>query len=235
MKRFILFLIISIMLTSVTQAHYLWVERQDNAYLIARGLLPDKLYPYAPTSIKEIKAFDTTGKLLTGQRLDGADTVRLQTKSAPAMVTVLAEWGYRVNTPTGKEFLTKQEAIDKGLKVEEAFFSTQIGKTIFAFGEALTKPVGLKFEAVPLKDPLTLAPEEELPVQFFFQGAPLTGCRVRVGKVKDWLETDSQGVVRVKLPEPGYQAIFASHRTPAPNRADIDYVLYTTFLTFQKK
>lgn len=235
MKKFLIALLISIMLASGAQAHYLWVERQDNAFFIARGLLPDKLYPYHPGSVKEIKAFDKAGKLLTFKRLDETDKVRIIPGDAPAMVTVFSEWGYRVNTPEGKQFLTKQEALQKGLKVEDAFFSTQFGKTIFDFDEALGKPIGLRFEAVPLKDPLTLAPGEDLPVQFFFQGAPLAGCRVRVEKMKDLLATDGQGVVRVKLPEQRYQVIFASHRMPTPDRADIDYVLYTTFLTFQRK
>lgn len=235
MKKFLIALLINIMLASGVQAHYLWVERQDNAFFIARGLLPDKLFPYHPGSVKEIKAFDKAGKVLTFQRLDETDKVRIIPGEAPAMVTVFSEWGYRVNTPEGKQFLTKQEALQKGLKVEEAFFSTQFGKTIFDFDEALSKPVGLRFEAVPLQNPLTLSPGQELPVQFFFDGVPLAGSRVRVDTVKDLLETDSNGVVRLKIPGKGYQMIYASHRTPTPDRTDIDYVIYTTFLTFQVK
>ena len=164
------------------------------------------------------------------QRQDGADKAGFLPAAPPALVTVMAEWGYRVNTPTGKVFLTKQEAQEKGLQVEEAFFSTHFAKTIFDFSDNFTKPVGQLFEIVPLNNPLTLAPGQELSVQILLAGAPLADCRVKAENVKDLLQTDQNGVVRITVPAEGLQMISASHRTPTPDRKDVDYLFFMTFL-----
>lgn len=230
MKKLFLMLFIPVLLTGTAQAHYLWVERVHDGYVINRGLFPDQLHSYEAGNVKEIKAFDKQGKLLGMQRQDGADKAGFLPAAPPALVTVLAEWGYRVNTPTGKEFLTKQQAQEKGLQVEDAFFSTHFAKTIFDFSDKFTKPVGQHFEIVPLHNPLTLAPGQELPVKILFAGAPLPDCRVKAENVKDLLQTDKNGVVRITVSAEGLQMIYASHRTPTPDRKDMDYVFYMTFL-----
>lgn len=223
-----------LVLAASAGAHYLWVQLQGDGYFVARGLPPAEFYDYNPEKIKDVKAFDSQGQPLAVTRKPAAAQLRLQTPQPPAMVTAVAEWGHRVNTPQGKEFLSKAEALAKGLTVTEAFVSLQTAKTLFAAGPVATKPVGLALEIVPLQDPLTLAPGQELPVQVLFSGQPLPNARVRVAQVRELFTTDAQGKVQLKLAEGGQQMIMASHQVPTPAEQDIDYVQYMTFLSFAR-
>lgn len=221
-----------LLLTSSAQAHYLWAIQEDGAIRIARGIPPAQLDPYSPQAVKEIKAFDLQGHLVPCQRLDGEDQVKMRAQTQPAIVTVFCEWGHRVNTPAGKKFLHKKAALAQGLEVQEAFSSTHFAKTIFAWGEAGAKPTGLRFEIVPLKNPLTLKPGEDLPLQVLWEGSPLPDCRVRATKVTELLETDDQGMVSLRFPEKGLLMVYAGHRLTPTDTSEIDYQLFTTFLSF---
>jgi len=234
MKKFAMAIWLVLVLAASAGAHYLWVQPQEDGYLVARGLPPAELYAYNPEKIKDIQAFDTQGQPLAVSRKPEAARLRLQTPQPPAMVTVVAEWGHRVNTPKGKEFLTRSEALAKGLTVEEAFVSIQTAKTLFAASPAVTKPVGLALEIVPLQDPLTLAPGQALPVRVLFSGQPLANTRVKVEKVPEFFSTDTDGKVNLKLAAQGNQMIMAGHRLPTLERQDIDYIQYMTFLSFAK-
>ncbi len=215
-------------------AHYLWVQPQAEGFFVARGLLPDTFYEYAPENVKDIKAFDAKGKPLGVKRQPTGQRLYFQTEVPPALVAVVAEWGHRVNTPHGKEFSTKAEALARGLTVEEAFFSIQTSKTILTPGPVATQALGLPLEIVPRQDPLAVGPGQELTVQVLFNGQPLPNTRVRVEKVKELYATDAQGEVRLHMAAAGPAVIMASHNQPTPGRPDIDYIQYMTFLIWPK-
>ncbi|MGQ9922299.1 MAG: DUF4198 domain-containing protein [Desulfobacca sp.] len=215
-------------------AHFLWVQPEGNGFFVARGLPPAEFYDYQPEKIKEVQAFDSRGEPLAVSRIPEAARLRLQTTAPPAIITVVAAWGPRVITPQGKQFLSRQEALAKGLTVAEAFVSLQAAKTLFAPGAAVTKPLGLPLEIVPLQDPLTLPPGQELPVQVLFSGQPLANTRVRVEQVQELFSTDAHGKVNLKLADRKQQMIMAGHQVPAPAGQDLDYLQYMTFLSFKR-
>ncbi len=225
---------LTLLLAPGALAHYLWVHPLEGGYMVARGLLPDKFYAYDAKNVKDIKAFDVQGNPVKVQLRPEAERLAFHTAAPPALVAVLAEWGHRVNTPAGKELLSRSEALAKGLTVEEAFFSTQTAKTLLAGGAANTKAVGLPLEIVPQQDPLTLSPGQELPVQVLWRGQPLADTRVRVEGVQEMFRTDAAGQVRLRLAGQETQMIMASHRVSTPERQDIDYILYTTFLHWHR-
>ncbi|MGQ9689314.1 MAG: DUF4198 domain-containing protein [Desulfobaccales bacterium] len=228
----ILLLCFTLLLVSNAQAHYLWAIQEDGAVRIARGIPPGQLDPYSPRAVKEIKAFDSQGHSLSFRRLEGKDQVTIRMASPPAMVTVFCEWGHRVITPAGKKFLDKKTALAQGLQVQEAFTSSHFGKTLFSWGEKGPRHTGLRFEIVPLKNPLTLKPGEDLPLQVLWEGSPLPNCRVRATKVTELFETDDRGMVSLRVPEKGLLMVHAGHRVTPADTSEIDYQLFTTFLSF---
>jgi len=234
MHKVVLAVCLTLLLAASAGAHFLWVQSAGNSFFVARGLPPAEFYDYHPEKIKDVKAYDRQGQPLAVRNKPEAARLGLQLPAPPAMVTVVAEWGPRVNTPQGKKFLSRQEALAQGLTVEEAFVSMQAAKTLFAPTPAATKPLGLPLEIVPLQDPLTLAPGQELPVQVLFSGLPLANTRVRVEQVRELFTTDAHGKVHLKLADRGWQMIMASHQVPAPAGQDIDYVQYMTFLSFTR-
>ncbi|MFO7713669.1 DUF4198 domain-containing protein [Desulfosarcina sp.] len=62
-----------------------------------------------------------------------------------------------------------------------------------------TRPLGLKFEIVALKNPKDLAPGGTLAVQVLFDGTPLAGCQLGAGKEKVLGKTDAKGITDVSL------------------------------------
>lgn len=229
-------LFLAMILAGPGWAHDLWVTKTDEGYAVMRGHIPDRFDPYDPTCMQEPAAWDAKGAPLSLERTDGKERVMLQFPSDPALVAAVSKWGYRIIDNQGKkQFLSRVEAVEKGIKVKEAFYSTQFSKTLFSFSETFTRPLGVKFEVIPLKNPLTLRPGEELPVQVFFDGEPLAGGKIERGKKMDPMETDANGTARIPVQASGWQKILVTHDIPSPERQDIDYYKYFAFLVFELK
>ena len=152
------------------------------------------------------------------------------------MVNVVSEWGYRVIDANGKKhFITRAQAQESGISEREAFFSTQSSKTLFDFGDAFLRPVGMRFEVVPQRNPLSLGPGDALPIQIFFDGFPLPNGEIPRGRNAAPLKTDANGMASIPIQAGGWQKVLAIHDVPAPERPDIDYYRFFTFLVFESK
>ncbi|MGQ9638737.1 MAG: DUF4198 domain-containing protein [Thermodesulfobacteriota bacterium] len=199
---------------------------------MARGLAPGRVDTYDPKHVTSIRAFDADGKEIPVRRRDDAQRARFTTEGEPAMVSVTCEWGDRVNTPEGKKFLSRKQAMERGIKVVSAFSSTQFTKSFFRWGTVWEKPIGLKLEIVLLARPDSLRPGGKLPVQILFEGLPLAGSKVGIGQSKIEGTTDKDGVAHIQLQGKGLQVIMATHNVPVEDTPGIDYRQFMTFLTF---
>ncbi len=238
MKRFYFITLLSFVFVMAfilpAHAHHLWVAPDDSgAYVVSRGHAPDKTEAYDPAAVTAMTAFDAQGGPMTVERIDDADRVRLRTDSAPAVVTVVCDWGYRVNTTQGKRLITRQQAQDQGLRVLSTFFSTQFCKTLFADGPAATRSAEMTFEIIPLKSPFQLTPGELLPFRLMFNDRPLADAVVTVDHPADRVTTDSDGIGGIKIGDHGLQVISVSHQVPTPDDPEKDYHRYTAFLIFE--
>jgi len=213
-------------------AHHLWVERGEEDYHVRRGLIPDRIDAFDPRHVTKIKAFDAQGLEFPVQRTDGAKGVRVGLDQDPALITVTCEWGHRVNTPVGKRFMSKQEALDHGVEVLSAFTSTQYSKTFFSIGDTWTLALGLPMEIVPLALPESLAPGEALPVKVLFNGSPLADSVIKSTLGHDDVKTDNNGLALIPLGKNGLHAIFATHTVSDQDKDDIDYRQHMTFIVF---
>jgi len=137
-------------------AHHVWVEKEGDKFVVAWGDAPKK-DPYDPKWVKEAKAFNLKGKEVALKRVDEKDKVYLVSDDDISMITLCFESGYWVRTTKGQhdyKKMTKPEAQRQGIQIAASFYSSQYNKSIFKSSEIVTKPVGMKFEIVPLKDPL---------------------------------------------------------------------------------
>lgn len=227
-------LLLGLLLAQPLQAHDLWVTSWDDGYAVMRGQLPHRFDPYDPECVRTLSAFDAGGRPLPLKRLDREQRVLLRTPSDPALVAVVSKWGQRVIDGDGKKrFMSQAEAVESGIVVEEAFFSTQYSKTLFRFHETFSKPLGMTFEVVPLKPPSSLHEGDRLPVQVLFDGAPLVNGKIERDRRTAPLETDRQGRARIPIRANGWQRIRVVHDTAAPERRDIDYYRHFAFLVFR--
>jgi len=224
--------IILTLIPPAAHAHHLWVIQADREFVVARGLTPDRMDSYDPQHVSAIEAFDAHGRQVSLRRIDDAQRARFTVDGAPVLATVTCEWGDRVNTPQGKNFLSRQQALDQGMTVLSAFRSTQFAKSFFGWGPVWQQPVGLKLEIVALERPDRVQAGESLPVQVLFDGLPLPDCQVGIGRDSRHVRTDSGGMAQIDLHGTGLQVVMAIHNVPAEGYADIDYWQYMTFLTF---
>ncbi len=88
---------------------------------------------------------------------------------------------------------------------------------------------------MPLKNPYKLKPNEILPVRIYFDGKPLEGATVETGNHAEAGKTDKEGHFSVKVSDKGMHIILAKHRIPVKDNPDVDFLSFTTVLTFETK
>lgn len=225
----------SVLFVSPVRGHHLWVVEDEDGYVVARGKASERLDAYNPRCVKDFVAFSSDGMRIPSEkirRVDAPEQVRFRTSQKASLVGVSCDWGYRVNTTKGKKFLTRSEAEKAGLRVINSFFSTQYAKVLFNEGARTTEAIGMRFELVPLENPLQIAEGEDLPLQVLFNQKPLPETPVFT---KDGHEfrADGEGVCRVKVGKQGLQLFMAKHKVPVEDDPKKDYHIYRTFLVFE--
>ncbi len=235
MKKIIFSAIFIFLWIQTGYAHHLWVIREDGRFIVACGHISDKTEAYDPECVKAVNAFDSKGNRVSLERTDDQGRAIFSSEKAEkdvSMMTVRCDWGFRVNTTKGKKLISREAAQQAGLNVINAFFSTQFSKSLFENSEGITKPAGLKFEIIPLKNPFQLAPEELLPVQILFDEKPLADISVSSQGESQAIKTDKNGIALIKIGGKGIRLISARHKDPAQNNPEMDYHLFTAFLIF---
>jgi len=215
-------------------AHYLWVQEVDGAYAVCRGSIVERLDPYNASCVTQISAKSPNGTGLPITRTNEKERVVFTTNENPAIVMVTSEWGDRVNTTRGKRLMNRQAAEAAGLTVVSAFTSTQFSKTLFAPSGINCQPLVLRFELVPLADPMTLAPGTPTALKLLFDGRPLAGTSI-LTNLDHESKTDANGVAQFSFEKRGRLLLYATHQIPAEKDSGLDFLKFMTFLTFEVK
>jgi nickel transport protein len=215
-------------------AHYLWIQEADGAYAICRGTIGERLDPYNPSCVTQILAKTPDGKGLPITRTNEKERVVFTTNEKPALVAVTSEWGDRVNTTRGKKLMNRQAAETEGLTVVSAFTSTQFSKTLCVSSRINCQPLGLRFELVPLTDPMPLPPGTPTAFKLLFDGRPLAGISILTNLDKE-SKTDANGVAQFSFEKSGVHMLYATHHVPVEKEIDLDFMKFMTFLKFEVK
>ncbi len=215
-------------------AHHLWSQEVDGAYAVYRGTIGKRLDSYDPSRITQISTKSADGTELSIVRTNEKDRVVFTTNDTLAIVSVTGEWGARVNTTRGKKLMNRQAAEAAGLTVVSAFTSTQFSKTLFAPSGISTQPLGLRFEIVPLADPVTVMPGKPTAFKVLFDGQPLSRALVLSNHEQE-AKTDENGVAQIIFEKSGLHLLYATHQAPAEKDSGLDFRKFMTFLTFEVK
>lgn len=103
--------------------------------------------------------------------------------------------------------------------------------------DRVTKPMGLRYEIVPLEDPT--GETATLDMQLLFDGEPLSGAQVEAIS-RDWpkagivMQSDAEGKVRMHLPQAGVWLIRSVHMRRAGWFSDVDWESDWASLTFER-
>ncbi|AFM23455.1 DUF4198 domain-containing protein [Desulfomonile tiedjei] len=222
-------------------AHDAWIEKRDGELVVLYGHR-ERHDPYDPQKIKDPKAYDPKGVAVPVDIVKHKENATLALKGNAAIVSVFFDNGYWVKTTDTTNVwknLPKREA-QKQFTVLDSSKVQKYAKTILASCEASTKPIGLPFEIVPEKDPLTVKPGDILPLKVLLDGKPLEGVVIKTGdsshsESKQEIKTDKDGKASVPISKPGPQSINVFQKLSLKNDPDADGLSNSASLTFEIK
>ncbi|MDI6775722.1 MAG: DUF4198 domain-containing protein [Syntrophales bacterium] len=229
---------LSFMMFSNAFAHDVWMEKRngDIGVLYGHGL---KLDPYDPEKIKDVKGFDSKGKAVKVEIVKRKESALISPKGEAATIGMLFDGGYGVKTTEGSKKLTKREA--KGnFEIIESTRSYKYSKAMVGPSDVSSKPIGLRLEIVPQKNPFAIKIGETLPIKVLFEGKPLEGATIKAGctherNLKEYSATDKDGVANVVIEKGCNQIINASYKTALKDDPDADLLSISTNMTFEVK
>jgi nickel transport protein len=216
-------------------AHDFWIEKKAGEFFVVSGH-GDKWDPYDPARVKEVKAFDNNGKVMTVEVVKQKDIVSIVPKGDVSAITVFFDNYYWVKTTEGWKNITKREALKQSLQIVESGQSFKFSKYIEKWSDNFTKPLGMKFEVIPLKNPLILKHGDTLPVKVLLDGNPVVNASISVkGSHDETMKTDKNGLANVLIDKSGFNLISATTQVPFVNNPDADQLYLRATIAFEVK
>lgn len=233
-RTVMLIVLLILCVTPLACAHDAWFAPSGSGLVMAYGH-GEKLDPYNPEKVKDVKALDCNGIAVPVEVARQKESASISWKGNPATVTAFFDGGYGVKTTEGWKKTTKREAQGK-YSIIDALKSQKFTKALVGPCANFSKPLGLALEIVPEKDPLALKPGEALPLKVLLRGQPLEGAIIKAGGTKDEkARTDKDGKASVVIDKPGLQLIVVSHKAPLQDDPDADTLALSSSLTFEAK
>lgn len=228
----------SMFLASSAFAHQFFPMKTDDGYKV--GFWADDHWgQYNPD-----KVFGVSAKSLDGKKLKaGYDYLnnKIFIDGDAAVATLSYDFGYYTFTKDGKHYAYKRSDltdVNGANEVTQTRKIFKIGKSIFEWSEASSKPLGLKFEIVPLNNPLELKVGDKLKLLVLLDGKPIEGVEFEDQNDDiDGVVTNAKGEATIVLTEPkdGLQIIAAGIKLPYNLDRYGDTLQLTSTLSFKSK
>lgn len=219
-------------LSQGARAHDLWVEREGNLQRLYFGHERSahegaQHLEYRPETVRQAACHGADGKQV---RAEIGEAYPVSLKGDCAASLFLVSSGYWSKTPYGTRNLPRNEAG----QVFESWLSVETVKRIDRWGDGLAEALGEGLELVPLGNPLSLKAGEKLRLRAMRQGRPAADVTVAYfGKPRG--VTGADGLINIRLNQPGLQLIQASQEALLPGDVRADKVIRGATLQFEIK
>lgn len=188
-------------------AHDLWLEREAGGWVLYQGHRHSthagaEIVPYATEAVRQVECLDAHGqpREVTLRR---GNPVRIEGDCA--VLRIAFSSGYWSKTPWGSVNRPKNEVAN----ALDAWIAEEYVQWIGAWGPAVTRPWPRALTLTPRGDPAALRPGDKLVLRLQRGGQPVAGAAVAYqGEVRG--QTDADGVIRIRLRQPGIQHLQAS-------------------------
>jgi uncharacterized GH25 family protein len=265
LRRTSLILALGVLILAVSvDAHDLWLVADPPSVALGSPLrldaatgmkFPESLSAVTPDRVAGFWVLDAEGQRheVAGARVDG-DLLRAEVSLEAPGVALAAlaikpltlelsaadfnEYLEHDGLPQILERRRSRGELEKGVRESYAKYA----KAIVTVGDGgsrdlATRPVGLRIEIVPLKDPGEVGAGETLTVQVRFDGEPLEGVYVYAlasgdETYADGHRTDGQGRTSVTLPAGGLMSLHCIHMRPHADPAVADWESFFATVTF---
>ncbi len=229
-KSILIFTVMFVIATNAF-AHDAWIEKKDGQFIVLYGH-GDKTETYEAAKVKEIRAYGIDGRTVQVAISKKGYPVIIKPKGKVAFISLFFDNGFWSKTPDGYKNKPKKEVPD----AVESSHSIKYSKAILKWSDKLAKPLGVKMEIVPIRNPLSLKAGDTLPLKVFLDGKPVEGASVNVGGYhKEDLKTDKNGMAEVKIEKSGFQIITAGIKIPLKDNPNADVLSLSANITFEVK
>lgn len=167
--------LLSMFAVSSAFAHQFFPMKSNDGYKV--GFWADDHWgQYQNDRVFGIKAKGSDGKAL--KAAFNYENGKIIIDGKPSVASMSYDFGYYTFTSNGKHYSQKRSEItdkDGASEVTQTRKIFKFGKSIFAWDEGSQKPMGLKFEIVPLENPLEKKVGDKLKVLVLLDGKPVSG------------------------------------------------------------
>lgn len=228
----------SILVASQALAHQFFPMKTSDGYKV--GFWADDHWgQYQSDRVFGISAKDFKGKKLKA----GYDYLnnKIFIEGNPSVASMSYDFGYYTFTKDGKHYAQARNEITDITGANEVIQTRKIfkiGKSIFAWDEASSKAMGLKFEIIPLENPLEKKAGDKLKLQVLLDGKPISGVEFEDQNDDiDGIVTDANGIATITLSkaQDGLQIIAAGIKLPYNLDRYGDTLQLTATLSFKSK
>lgn len=235
MKKCVLFwiMLLSLAILSTSEslfAHDMWLQPQNEGFIIAVGH-EGKIDVYEPDRVVEVTGFTKNAWPVAVDLVKNEGSCFAMPDEDFCSLIGTFDNQYWIKSTEG----WKNQRETKGLEVLIEGRSYKHTKHISSWQEFLSKPLGQRFEIVPLQDPTKLKKGDTLRVKIFFEDKPANVSNL--SKTSDMTKTHEQqkihgvGPFDVIIGKPGLQLINTKIKVPVKDRQVIMLAASLTFYT----
>lgn len=223
----------ALVLAGEASAHSMWLADKDSALEIQYGHEND-LDPYKPERVAGIRAYAADGTELKPQVVMGEKAVTIEAGGAAMVSAAYDNKAWTKSASKGWVNLSRAEVPDGS----QSGLSQKFTKTYLKPSRDFGKPLGQALELIPLSDPASLKPGDELKLRVLLDGKPLAGVKVAAnmfdyGDKAEKVIADVEGVVTVTVPARRMAGVEIEHFAKAVGDSEIDGIWYTSSITFR--
>jgi len=224
MKKIMVAAVLAILLiifhSPLVWPHDTWLEESEGSVTVLVGH-QGKIDPYEPQRVVEIVGYTSNGwpvPLEIERAKEGCSA--LVDEPFPAFTAILDN-KYWLQTTEG----WKNQRGKEGLEIIIEGRSYKYTKHISKWADFLSKPLGQRFELVPLKDPTGLKEGDRLPIKIYFEGRPAAKAGLsKSSNMKDTHEleqVEGEGPFTITIGPPGPQLVNAKYVLPVKGEKQV--------------
>lgn len=223
------------LMAGAASAHSVWIAQRHGveAVVYGHGASDDS---YDPAKVTSLVARAADGSAVKLSMEKHSDHVTFTHDEAAATVVIEFDNGYW-SMDADKEWhnLPKDEVAN----ARQGGHYVKYAVSYLQPSEGEIKPQGLKFEIVPLQDPLAAKMGDALPVQVLFDGAPAADVSVIAEYVTDSetiaAKTDADGKAVIEIRNQGLNVVAAAYDEEVENDPKADKIGYMASMSFTLK
>lgn len=219
-------LLAAMLVSSNALCHSIFVDRHGEKFEVVYGGHGHHTEKYDPSKVKSIKAFRSDGSSISINQSNDGHGVNFGANETPAAATVEFDNGYWVEKNGNWIEGTKQNFKN----ITGADHAIKETKAIFKWSDAMSKPLGLTLEIVPLSNPAETKGGDPFKLKVLWNGKPKSGVDVVLYNKQKFV-TDDNGVVSVPLSKGKPIVAEAELSIPLANDPNADNLYYSSTMT----